>query len=159
MAAMAVAAALCCAVLVSGCAPATTQTKPPIKIGAVLSLTGSYAGLGAPEKNTLEMEVARLNAAGGIDGRQVEIVVVDDATDAAKAQAAATRLIDQDKVVAIIGATGTGQTMGMRGDVDRAGIPQVSIAGGTAVTVPLDKLVFQTPWSSRSRSSGSPLMA
>jgi branched-chain amino acid transport system substrate-binding protein len=72
---------------------------------------------------------------------------VDDATDAAKAQAAATRLIDSEKVVAIIGATGTGQTMSMRGDVDRAGIPQVSIAGGTAITVPLDKLVFQTPWS------------
>jgi branched-chain amino acid transport system substrate-binding protein len=152
MAAMAVAAALCCVALIAGCAPATTQapadaSKPPIKIGAVLSLTGTYAGLGDPEQNTLKMEAARLNAEGGIDGRQVEIVIVDDATDAAKAQAATTRLIEQDKVVAIIGATGTGQTMGMRGDVDRAGIPQVSIAGGTAITVPLDKLVFQTPWS------------
>jgi branched-chain amino acid transport system substrate-binding protein len=156
MAAMAVAAALCCtAVVLAGCA-STTQapagggsggTKASIKIGAVLSLTGSYAGLGAPEKNTLEMEAARLNAAGGIDGRQVEVVIVDDATDAAKAQAATTKLLEKDKVVAIIGATGTGQTMAMRGDIDRAGIPEVSVAGGTAVTQPLDKLVFQTPWS------------
>ena len=80
------------------------------------------------------MEVARLNAAGGIDGRQVEVVIVDDATDPAKAQAATTKLIEQDKVVAVIGATGTGQTMAMRGDIDRAGIPQVSVAGGTVIT-------------------------
>jgi branched-chain amino acid transport system substrate-binding protein len=156
MAAMAAAGALSIALVLSGCTtPATPdggttgtgEKKEPIKIGAVLSLTGSYAGLGAPEKNTLEMEAARLNAAGGIDGRQVEVVIVDDATDPAKAQAATTKLIEQDKVVTVIGATGTGQSMGMRGDIDRAGIPQVSIAGGTAITAQFDKLVFQTPWS------------
>lgn len=153
---MAVAGALSMALVLSGCTPPATPgngtsgtpaTKEPIKIGAVLSLTGSYAGLGAPEKNTLEMEAARLNAAGGIDGRQVEVVIVDDATDPAKAQVATTKLIEQDKVVAVIGATGTGQSMAMRGDIDRAGIPQVSIAGGTAITAQFDKLVFQTPWS------------
>jgi len=121
--------------------------KAPLKVGAVLSLTGSYAGLGAPEKNTLEMEVAAINAAGGVNGQQIELFIEDDATDPAKAQAAAVKLIEQNKVVALIGATGTGQTMGMRGDVDRAGIPQVSVAGGTVITATFDKLVFQTPWS------------
>ena len=77
----------------------------------------------------------------------IEVIIEDDATDEAKAVAAATKLIDQDKVVAIIGATGTGQTMAMRGDVDKAGIPQVSMAGGTAITSNFDPLVFQTPWS------------
>lgn len=153
---MAVAAAICCIAAVSGCAPAPgsssagaggSAAQPPIKIGAVLSLTGSYAGLGAPEKNTLEMEAARLNEAGGIDGRKVELVIVDDATDPAKAQAATTKLIEQDKVIAIIGATGTGQTMAMRGDIDRARIPQVSVAGGTVITQQFDTWVFQTPWS------------
>jgi branched-chain amino acid transport system substrate-binding protein len=156
MAAMAAAGAMSIALVLSGCSsPVSTgatssgtgEKKEPIKIGAVLSLTGSYAGLGTPEKNTLEMEVAKLNESGGIDGRQVEVVIVDDATDPAKAQAAATKLIEQDKVVALIGATGTGQTMGMRGDVDRAGIPQVSVAGGTVITATFDKWVFQTPWS------------
>ena len=144
--------------LVTGCtAPSSTTSttstgttgaaKEPVKIGAVVSLTGSYAGLGAGEKTALEMEVAKINAAGGINGRQVQLIIEDDATDAAKAQASATKLIDQDKVVAIVGATGTGQTMGMRGDVKRAGIPQVSMAGGTAITKPVDPLVFATPWS------------
>jgi branched-chain amino acid transport system substrate-binding protein len=126
-----------------------TQSREPIKIGAVVSLTGTYAGLGVPERNAIEMEVAAINAAGGIGGRQLEVFYEDDATDPAKAQAATTRLIEQEKVIAIIGATGTGQTMGMRGDIDRAGIPQVSMAGGNAITAQLDPLVFQTPWPNR----------
>lgn len=120
-----------------------------IKIGAIVSLTGTYAGLGEPERKTLEMEVKRINDAGGINGKQVEVIIEDDATDEAKAVAAASKLIDQDRVVAIIGATGTGQTMAVRGDVDKAGIPQVSMAGGSAITVNFDPLVFQTPWSNK----------
>ena len=122
-------------------------TGEPIKIGAILSLTGTYAGLGEPEKNLIEMEVKKINDAGGINGRPVEVIIEDDATDEAQAVAAASRLIEQEEVVAIIGATGTGQTMAMRGDIQRAGIPQVSMAGGTVITNPVDPLVFATPWS------------
>ncbi|NTU70831.1 MAG: ABC transporter substrate-binding protein [Coriobacteriia bacterium] len=120
-----------------------------IKIGAIVSLTGTYAGLGAPEQKTLDLEVKRINAAGGINGKQVEVIIEDDATDEAKAVAAASKLIEQDGVIAIIGATGTGQTMAVRGDVNRAGIPQVSMAGGSAITANFDPLVFQTPWSNK----------
>ena len=119
----------------------------PIKVGAVLSLTGTYAGLGEGEKNVIDMEVKRINDAGGINGRPLEVIIEDDATDEAKAAAAAAKLIEQDEVVAILGATGSGQTMAMRGDVDRAGVPQVSMAGATAITNPVDSLVFATPWS------------
>ncbi len=119
----------------------------PIKVGAIVSLTGTYAGLGEGEKNVIDMEVQRINDAGGINGRPLEVIVEDDATDEAKAVAAAAKLIEQDEVVAIIGATGSGQTMAVRGDVQRAGIPQVSMAGATAITNPVDPLVFATPWS------------
>jgi branched-chain amino acid transport system substrate-binding protein len=103
--------------------------------------------LGASEKQALELEVKKINDAGGIAGRTVEVIIKDDATDEAKAVAAASQLIDQDKVVALLGATGTGQSMAVRNEVDRAGIPQISMAGGTAVTAKLDPQVFQTPWS------------
>ena len=125
----------------------TPSSSEPYKIGAILSLTGTYAGLGAPEKNTIEMEVKRINDAGGINGRDLEVLIEDDATDEAKAVAAAAKLIEQDGVIAILGATGTGQSMAIRGDVDRAGIPQISMAGGTAITANFDSLVYQTPWS------------
>jgi branched-chain amino acid transport system substrate-binding protein len=143
------------AVTLEGCTtPAQTETPgaesptsgEPIKIGAIVSLTGTYAGLGEPEKNTIEMEVKRINDAGGINGRPIEVIIEDDATDEAKAVAAAAKLIEQDQVVAIIGATGTGQTMAVRGDITRAGIPQVSMAGGTVIIDPVDPLVFATPW-------------
>jgi branched-chain amino acid transport system substrate-binding protein len=138
------------AMIVAGCGGSDTgesSSEDPVKIGAILSLTGTYAGLGEPEKNLIEMEVKKINDAGGINGRPVEVIIEDDATDEAQAVAAASRLIEQEGVVAIIGATGTGQTMAIRGDVQRAGIPQVSMAGGTVITNPVDPLVFATPWS------------
>lgn len=125
------------------------DTAEPYRIGAVLSLTGTYAGLGIPEKNAIELEVARINEAGGIDGRPIEVVYEDDATDAAKAQAAAVRLIDEEGVLAIIGASGTGQTMAMRSDAERAGVPIVSMAGGSVITDDFSEWVFQTPWPNR----------
>ena len=133
--------------LVGGCGQAKTEgtaatgstapTKEPIKIGAILSLTGTYAGLGAPEKQAIELEVKRINDAGGVNGRPIEVVVEDDATDAQKAVAAATKLIDKDKVVAILGATGTGGTMAIRNEAKRAGVPVVSMAGGSVITADL----------------------
>jgi len=149
MAVLTAALAAALAITLAACGSETSDetTTEPIKIGAIVSLTGTYAGLGQPEKNALDMEVKRVNDAGGVNGRPIEVIVADDATDEAKAAAAATKLIEQDGVVAIIGATGTGQTMAVRGDVQRAAIPQVSMAGGTVVTSPVDPLVFATPWS------------
>ncbi|MHB8049588.1 MAG: ABC transporter substrate-binding protein, partial [Coriobacteriia bacterium] len=121
----------------------------PYRIGAVLSLTGTYAGLGIPEKNAIELELARINDAGGVNGRLIEVVYEDDATDAAKAQAAAVRLIDEEGVLAIIGASGTGQTMAMRSDAERAGVPIISMAGGSVITDDFSEWVFQTPWPNR----------
>ena len=145
---VALAAALLLSVTACGSGSSSTPTTTaPYKVGAILSLTGSYAGLGQPEQNTLKMEVKRINDAGGINGRTIEVVYEDDGTDTAKAVAAAAKLIDQDGVIAILGATGTGQSMAFRGDIDRAGISQISMAGGTAITATFDPLVYQTPWS------------
>ncbi len=152
------AAVLALAMLPAGCGsgggslPASgsgSQTKAPYKIGAVLSLTGPYAGLGNPEKETLDLEVAAINAAGGVNGHPIELVVEDDGTDTGKATAAAAKLIDQENVIAIVGATGTGQTMAIQGEVDRAGTPVLSIAGGNAITAKIDPNIFQMPWPNR----------
>jgi branched-chain amino acid transport system substrate-binding protein len=140
---------------IAGCGGAASSSTAPsgstggdtYKIGAILSETGSYAALGASEKNALDLEVKRINDGGGVNGKKLELIIVDDGTDEAKAVAAASQLINQDNVVAILGATGTGQSMAARTEIDRAGIPQISMAGGTAITSVFDPLVFQTPWS------------
>lgn len=147
---------LLASVSLAGCAkkaaePATgtPEVKEPYRIGVVLSLTGTYAGLGTPEQKAIDLEVARINDAGGVNGHPLEVVYEDDATDAAAAQAAAVRLIDEEGVIAIIGGSGTGQTMAMRSDIERAQIPQLSMAGGSVITAQLSKWVFQTPWPNR----------
>lgn len=134
----------------AGCGGAKSTTSggsETYKVGAILSLTGTYASLGVSEKNALDIEVKRINDEGGINGKQIELIIEDDGTDEAKAVAAASKLIGQDNVIAILGASGTGQSMAIRSEIDRAGIPQISMAGGTAITATFDPLVFQTPWS------------
>jgi branched-chain amino acid transport system substrate-binding protein len=153
---VALAVSLASTLVLVGCGGKTSDSgattgaeKAPIKVGAVLALTGGQVALGEPEKNVIDMEVKRINDAGGINGHKLEVIIEDDASDVEKAATAATKLIEQDKVLAIIGSTGTGQTMQMRGEIDKAGIPQVSLAGGLVVTDPIDPLVFQTPWSNK----------
>ena len=139
------------AALAVGCSQGTesgdTETKTPLKVGAVLSMSGAQAGLGGPERDTITLEVARINAEGGINGHPLEVIIEDDASDVNQAVAATTKLIEQDDVLAIIGSTGTGQTMAMREAITAAGIPQVSLAGSLVITKEFSPLVFQTPWS------------
>ncbi|MBN2847710.1 MAG: ABC transporter substrate-binding protein [Coriobacteriia bacterium] len=140
-------------ILPGGCAGSDTggdggaATGEPYVIGAVLSLTGAQAGLGGPEKNAIDMEVARINEAGGINGRPLEVIIEDDASDVDQAVARTTKLIEQDNVIAIIGSTGTGQSMAMRDVISEAGVPQVALGSGSVITAEFDPLVFQTPWT------------
>ncbi|MGB4441233.1 MAG: ABC transporter substrate-binding protein [Coriobacteriia bacterium] len=141
--------------LVTGCDAGSTDevgtgaTGEPLVIGAVLSVSGAQSGLGEPEKQAIEMEVARINQAGGINGRPLEVIVEDDGSDVDKATAATTKLIEQDRVLAVIGSTGTGQSMAMRAEIVAAGVPQVSLAAGSAITGEFDPMVFQTTWTAK----------
>jgi branched-chain amino acid transport system substrate-binding protein len=132
----------------AGCAKSEEgDTAEPYRIGAVLSVTGAQSGLGEPERRAIEMEVERINAAGGINGHPLEVIIEDDGSDVDKATAATTRLIEQEEVLAIIGSTGTGQSMAMRAEIVAAGIPQVALGSGRTITQELDPYVFQTPWT------------
>lgn len=137
------------AVAIAGCKGTTTNTgtgttKEPIKIGAVLSVTGANAPLGDAEKKTLEMEVAKLNKAGGIKGAPVELTVEDDESDASKAVAALNKLLKVDKVVAIIGGSGTTPTLAMKPITAKEKTPQIALVAGNQVTKDDYKWIFRT---------------
>ncbi|MFG1184464.1 ABC transporter substrate-binding protein [Xanthobacter aminoxidans] len=117
----------------------------PIKIGSVVSATGPAAFLGDPEAKTLKLYVDELNKKGGLLGRPVELVLYDDGGDANKARTFATRLVEDDKVVAMVGGTSTGATMAMIPVFEEAGIPFVSLAGGIEIIEPVRAFVFKTP--------------
>ena len=122
----------------------SAMAASPIKIGALFSITGPPSFLGEPERNTAQMVVAEINKAGGIKGRMLELVVYDSQGDATKAVQAATRLIKEDKVVAIIGPSTTGDTMAVIPIVEKAQIPMISCAAGIKITEPVKKWVFKT---------------
>ena len=117
---------------------------PPVKIGALFSVTGPASFLGEPERNTAEMMVADINKAGGIKGRKLELIVYDTQGDATKAVQGVNKLIKDDKVVAIIGPSTTGDSMAVIPVVEKAEIPLISCAAGIKITDPVKKWVFKT---------------
>ena len=128
---------------------APTLAQETIKIGAFLSVTGPAAFLGDPEQKTLETYVEKINAAGGVLGRKLQLISYDDSGDAEKARTFAKRLIEQDKVDVIVGGSTTGATMAVVPLVEAAQIPFVSLAGAVVIIEPVKKWVFKTPHTDR----------
>jgi branched-chain amino acid transport system substrate-binding protein len=125
------------------------HAAPPIKIGAFLSVTGPASFLGDPEQKTLELYVDKINAAGGVLGRKLQLVSYDSAGDAEKARTFVKRLIEEDKVDAIVGGSTTGETMAVIPLIEQAQIPFVSLAGAVVIVEPVKKWVFKTPATDR----------
>jgi branched-chain amino acid transport system substrate-binding protein len=123
----------------------SVAAQAQIKIGAVLSVTGGASFLGDPEKKTLEMYVADINAKGGIGGKKIELVIYDDASDPNQARTFATRLIEQDKVDALLAGSTTASTMAIIPLAEEAQTPLINFAGAVQAVTPVKKWNFKTP--------------
>jgi len=134
------------AVFLSG---AFAQAAEPIKIGAILSVTGPASFLGAPEARTLEMLVAETNAKGGVMGRPIQLIVKDSGASPEKAFSFAKQLIDEDKVFAIIGPSTSGETMKIKSVAEEGKTILMSCAAAEAIVNPVAKYVFKTPQSDK----------
>jgi len=116
----------------------------PIRIGALFAVTGPAAFLGEPERNSAQMVVDEINRTGGVKGQKLELVVYDTSGDATKAVQLATKLIKDDKVVAIIGPSTTGETMAVIPVAERGHVPLISCSAGSKITDPVKRWVFKT---------------
>jgi branched-chain amino acid transport system substrate-binding protein len=118
----------------------------PIVIGAIVSATGPNAALGEQERNVLQMEQDLINANGGVLDRPLKVVVEDDKSDAKEAVTAANKLIDQDKAVALIAATGSASTLAVKPITAQKGLPQMAMAAANDITdkAPTD-WIWRTP--------------
>lgn len=87
------------------------STNEPIKIGFIGPLTGDAAIYGQPFQQTVALAVEQINAAGGINGRQVQVIYEDDKCNGQDAASATQRLVNVDKVQAIIGSVCSGATI------------------------------------------------
>jgi branched-chain amino acid transport system substrate-binding protein len=129
---------------VAALAAVPAAAEPPVKIGALLSVTGPAAFLGAPEARTLEMLAAEVNARGGVAGRKIELVVKDTGGSPEKAISFAKQLIDEEQVFAIIGPATSGETLAVKAIADEAGTPLLSCAAAEAIVNPVARWVFKT---------------
>lgn len=107
-----------------------------IKIGWVGSLTGEQAAFGTCESQTLRLLVKQQNEAGGILGKQIEVICYDTKGDAQEAVNAAKRLVARDKVCSIIGPNASGQAIAMQAVLNEYKVPDIAtVATNEKVTV------------------------
>lgn len=93
--------------LLAGCGGDKAKTAAPasneIKIGGNFELTGGVANFGKQTSNGIMLAFKEVNAAGGVNGKQLKLIMADNKSEPAEATNAITKLITQDKVVAVLG--------------------------------------------------------
>lgn len=137
---------LCCLAL------ATLPTLPiiaaprdnVIKVGALFSVTGPAAFLGAPEAKTAQMVADKINAAGGVDGRKIQLIIKDTAGSPEKTVSFARQLIEEERVLAIIGPSTSGETMQIKNLCEENQTLLISCAAAEVIVKPVAKYVFKT---------------
>jgi branched-chain amino acid transport system substrate-binding protein len=125
-------------------APATAQEA--YNIGLTGALTGPPASTYAPAVEALRIYLERVNAAGGINGRKVSLILQDDSAEPSKATANAKKLITQDNIILLINASLSSTYAPVVAEAKRAGVPLLFASGVCPKEVypPTDPLLFCT---------------
>jgi branched-chain amino acid transport system substrate-binding protein len=134
-------------ILLAGAAHVEAQpaSGEPINIGAIVSITGPAAGLGALERDVLVLSEKVVNQTGGVRGRLIKIIIRDDTTNPDTALSQANELIHTQKVVALLGSTITAPTVAIGGVSSKAGVPQIAFSGIGPAIERERKCVFHLP--------------
>ena len=106
-----------------------TETVASYKLGVVVAQTGNYAGLGLQFLEGMEFIVDGVNAAGGINGVPLEVVVYDNKSEATETTLAAKKLIEVDQVHALVEGTVTALGMSIVPVANEEGVPTVIVSG------------------------------
>lgn len=123
----------------------SSESAEPIKIGSIFSITGWAGAMGTPPKEAIEIVVDDVNRKGGVLGRQIEIVYEDDQSNPTNSAIAATKVIRDKKVSALLGSTLTVFCMPIIPIVEQEQVPMMAFGAGHEITYPLKKWVFRIP--------------
>ncbi len=142
--------------ILAGCSEGSDKEKSSgkvseYKIGAIYSKTGPNSPLGEPEWNATKLIEDKINSEGGINGVPIKIILADDESSQEKATQEANRLINDEKVLVLLGSSGSGESLAMKGIAMQQQVPMISAAASTQVVEPVEdsKWVFKTPQSDR----------
>ena len=125
-------------------APGTAQADE-IKVGAILAETGGASFLGGPEARTMRMLVDKINAEGGLLGKKINLIIKDSGANPEKAISFAKQLIEEEKVLAILGPSTSGETMKIKKICEEGQTILLSCAAAEVIVNPVAKYVFKTP--------------
>ena len=128
------------ACLLGAIVPGWTAEKAPYTIGAIFSVTGGASFLGEPERNTAKMVEEWINGAGGIQGHPLKVIIEDSKSEEGQAVLAARKLLEKDKVLAVIGPSTTGESMAVVPILERAKTPLISCAAGLSIVTPKEEM-------------------
>ena len=130
--------------LLSACGGGTADDGTgPIKIGYIGPLTGDAAPYGVDTRNGMMLKVNEINEAGGINGRMIEVIAEDSRCTGTDAASAAQKLVNVDKVVAIVGGQCSGETLGAAPIVDAAGVVMLSPVSSSPDVTEAGDFVFR----------------
>lgn len=112
-------------------AQATAPAGEPIKIGTTGAMTGPYSEFGTGMRKAAELAIDFWNAKGGVLGRPIQLVVLDDQLKADAAVINVKKLIEEDKVVAILGPSGSGPMLATVPLTEAKGVPHMNMMAQT----------------------------
>ncbi len=123
-----------------------------VKVGVVVDITGGASSLGVPERNTFQLYQDELGTAQGPNGAvRIQYVITDGESDPTKAVIAVKRLIDEDRVVAIVCCTTSPASLAILQTVQASRLPNISLAAAVQIIEPVQerKWIFKTPQTDR----------
>src|SRR5690242_2352710 len=119
-------AALCATILAACNGGSPGEAAGEIVIGEYGSLTGSTATFGISTKNGVDLAIEKTNKAGGVLGKPVRVIVEDDQTKPEEAQTVVTKLINKDRVLAVLGEVASSRSLAAAPVAQQAGVPMIS---------------------------------
>ena len=126
-----------------GAAGTAANDKSPILVGHYGTLTGSEATFGKSTSNGIRLAIKEFNAAGGLDGRKIELKEYDTRGDPGEAKLAVERLVKNDKVVAVLGEVASKLSLAAGPVCQAAGIPMISPSSTNTRVTMIGDMIFR----------------
>ncbi|PTX91783.1 ABC transporter substrate-binding protein [Opitutus sp. ER46] len=124
-------------------ATAASRAAEPIRIGHIASLTGKEAAFGNATRKGILLAVEEINAAGGVLGRPIEYLVEDIQSKPGEAATATKKLISRDRVIAVLGANATANSLEAAPICQRAHIPMMAISSTSPSVTEVGNYIFR----------------
>lgn len=124
-------------------APAIEENADEIRVGHYASLTGSEATFGESTDNGIKLAIKEVNAAGGINGKQIKLITHDTKSDSREAGNAVTRLITQDKVVAVLGEVASSRSLAGAAVCKQYNVPMITPSSTNVRVTSVGEMIFR----------------